>query len=607
MTDSTPSYDNWNKAIGRFFFRTENAGTPVYLQIDSDTLGQIAKTIDIPAEKGEDAFIQAVYTQLSNVKDEPLRNITRQTKQWWTLQKIDEYPPCLGILAFCVLAASKMYSDKELGFSSGNYYRHLEDLLNGRWKNFKREFLDIDYFWEKLNQWIKENNYGIPTASNWKGREHIGWPISQVLLRQADREKLPTFFQFCDWQPNDPTIQASDATKQLQRWILRTSCKLTKSCKQILSGNDQESIQRIAEMVLAEYQKWDGSQTDQEGNCSVEIRLQITLTSQRFNCQLYSPAPPKFPEGNYTLVNGKTFNLKREPEVENWFERLEGTTELLDQFFKNKTVYVHQGKYQLRLTPRKIIPFQENEEIGDWVSCNRTAFNTLHLILCHQDYQEQVKQFLEQHADSKWQCLKSSQSVFDKWVCFKGVKILKTPTNLFDSENLDVLIPSRQVAITFKNGLAIRRGVWLKGAEPQLVITLDQNTPKTVLIGEREIEVPESGIIELQDLQLPPAQYTIKVGSQTKKFEISDPTNVLPSNYSQLGHALWRNGEQVKLEAIRLKATPTELQSGQLSICGAKLIGSQEDTQFSIEHKTILPFSSLWLPRISPFRVTMVD
>lgn len=587
------NYNSWNDAIGKFFFNPENADKLVYLQIDSDTLKEIAKSLNIPPEQAEPLFVQLIRSLLAS-NDEPLRNIRRQTNQWWTLrdQKPNDYPPCIGLLAFSVLVASKMYTDKDLGFSSGNYYRHLEDLLNGKWKTFRTEFQGLDNFWEKLNQWLTEKNYGIPTASNWKGREHVGYPISQVLLRQVDREKLPSFFQSCGWQPTDPTIQEVEIREQLQLWAKKSTCKLTKTCQNILKNNDQEAINQISKMVLAEYQKWDGSDIDGEGNPSVQMRLQLEVTSQKFRTQLYIPAPTKFPEGFYTLANGKKYDLKRDPEVPNWFEPLDNDTDLLKPFLQGNPVRIYQGKYQLQLPPQKIIPFQEDEDIGGWVSCNQPKFNMLHIILCHREYKEQVESFLKNFAQSGFQSKTSSQPIFKDWVCFTGVKLIQTPPEELTGE-IAILTPSRRIRIKFEGGLAIKRGVWVRGNEPNLTLDLDHETPEPIFVDGLEIALDSSKTLDLSKLNLEKGKHEIRIGSQTRTFETVDLDNAQDVNSEKLGHPLIRKKHQVQLQSVQLQqlAYPfAELEEDKLIICGAKLVGSKGDTSFPIEHEVVLPY-----------------
>ena len=47
--------------------------------------------------------------------------------------------------------------------------------------------------WRELNRWLEEHDgeHGLPTANPLDRRVHIGYPLSQALIRENDRRLLP--------------------------------------------------------------------------------------------------------------------------------------------------------------------------------------------------------------------------------------------------------------------------------------------------------------------------------------------------------------------------------------------------------------------------------
>lgn len=57
-------------------------------------------------------------------------------------------------------------------------------------------------YWGALNKWLEGEDglRGLPTAVA-VGHRYVGLPISQVLVREADRERLPHFFIYAGFPP----------------------------------------------------------------------------------------------------------------------------------------------------------------------------------------------------------------------------------------------------------------------------------------------------------------------------------------------------------------------------------------------------------------------
>ena len=112
-------------------------------------------------------------------------------------------------------------------FRANNYYGRLCETLGleGREGPTKhrvtRSFRDyVRSLWRLLNDWIEagEGLRGKPTAFAFDHRVHVGPPISQALVREADRRALLQMFLTYRFQPGD-VISRADMARLLKDWL----------------------------------------------------------------------------------------------------------------------------------------------------------------------------------------------------------------------------------------------------------------------------------------------------------------------------------------------------------------------------------------------------
>ena len=126
------------------------------------------------------------------------------THAWRNGGAADE-PPYVAVLALCVLAGSRMAADPSAGIAAHAYYPHLNRLL-GRDDRAGQPgwFVSSGRLWERPQLLAGERprgSYGLACASTHPHFRYIGWPLSQCLLRAADRHRLPDFFRSAGLEP----------------------------------------------------------------------------------------------------------------------------------------------------------------------------------------------------------------------------------------------------------------------------------------------------------------------------------------------------------------------------------------------------------------------
>lgn len=219
-----PTYEQWNTAIVDAFTRGVPSGAPVYLAVDDEALEEVGAA-SFPGVEPQAAWVedfrQALRAKLIGAARVQLGRIDGQ-------RSADGPPDCVAFLGAMVLAACRM--QQQANISELSYFQHL------------REFLGVDEdpgpppssrpagmpsgreepLWEAWNGWLSRRGF-LPTASRGPegGHKYINYPLSQALIREADRQHLDTVFrgraaripQHCDPQtlaaiagdPNWPT------------------------------------------------------------------------------------------------------------------------------------------------------------------------------------------------------------------------------------------------------------------------------------------------------------------------------------------------------------------------------------------------------------------
>ncbi|MCZ7666539.1 MAG: hypothetical protein M5U34_04570 [Chloroflexi bacterium] len=424
--DYHTSYDQWNLALAKHFYNESQAGKPVYLQVDDEMLRCVAPKIGIPQNDGRTAFVAAVRYR-SRLNDDPFFRFFRYGYWDRTELKADPTtpPPFIAFLGLCVLAAFDMASDENI--SGANYYVRLQDLLGVK---RPKKFDDVGELWERLNRWLDddlEQKYGRATAS-YVNRRHVGYPISQALLRTADLQKLPDFYLSCGLEPDESWVSPEQFKRELQQAALKTTWPFTNRVKRIFDKKNKDAMNLVAQMVYAEYEGWDGRSSEdiRSGIQPIEpMTLHLELNYDDFECTLYPRARSRngrqFPAGAYQYQTSRSVKLQPDPYLLDWFAALPDTP-FLQHLFNEKTVQLNKGKqYRQQFAPTPIMLFREDQdgELGGHVHYSgRPILRESYHLLCHNRLRAQVADYLKQNGQYD-EILTSDNPIYADWVCFE--------------------------------------------------------------------------------------------------------------------------------------------------------------------------------------------
>lgn len=594
LMGAAPGYEQWNIAISGYFFSTSGAGQPAYLQVDGDTLREVGPRAGASPEQAEESFVRAVRSKVSRGGANPF--VWFLWLEDWRKQLRTEPatpPPFVGLLGLCALAASRMAADPEARIAAGNYYARLNELLGlsrtGRPPSFER----VTALWEELGRWLSQDNdgrLGLPTATPHPSFPYIGYAISQCLLRDSDRRRLPDFFQ---WEGLAPGQDASavELVPRLRAWASNHRCALSRQARKALTGGE-ELVRQAAGTVAAELKSWDGASVDPEGGRSarIEVRVSVRRGGRRFQYELYPRAPADFPGGEYR--NGISgVSLERVPGTA-WFGPL---PDHLAREALGAGIYLRNGRYALRLGGARAMVLEKNEELGGWVSCPRIVAGQEHMVLCHSTLSGRVEERLRRAARPGWARAAGTSGLPSSWVCFRGVRIAGHAQAAAEDGDLDCLLPRWRAGISFSGGLKIAGDAWLSGGEPAVTVTASEEQATPVLLDGEPAGSLSGGslVLDLAALGLGAGEHEIAVGEQRRRFRLAR------SGYSEgaataarrLGHALHRG------EGSFFPSSPSaedilgagEEPAGSVSVVGAMLSGAPEDIPDAVREALRLP------------------
>ena len=273
------AYEAWNSALAQRYFSTAHAHKPVYLSVDDDGLGELEARVG-SGGGGEpaDELAAAVRTTLRHDSSLFASYLAQRTR--WRKDGCEGPPPYTGLLALCVLAASRMARDPVKGIERTAYYPQLNPLLHlPRFDGMPPGFNQVEDLWRDLGRWLDEDcagARGTSTATTHYFFRHIGWPISQCLLREADRRRLTEFFRAIGLEPRTE-IEPAQLWTLFLNWA-REGCGLSDQALAVIRSARPEVATQIADIIQREFEVWDGELLDARGRRRGEIALVLEVS-----------------------------------------------------------------------------------------------------------------------------------------------------------------------------------------------------------------------------------------------------------------------------------------------------------------------------------------
>lgn len=224
-TNRWEAYLRWNRGLADTVYGPHAAGLPAYLDLEEAVLQAAAVAAGTGADDPRTALLEAVRPTLNVPSHQGglFGDHVARLRRW--RPATGEPPPVIGLLAVLCLAAEEMRESD--GLAANNYYDRLMPLLGvtseADKKRVIRSYRKISFdLWESLNGWLESlhGERGLPTAYAY-AHAHIGRPLSQALIRAADRAKLDEFFSDLGLEQRS-RLSPADMEPLLTAWINRT-------------------------------------------------------------------------------------------------------------------------------------------------------------------------------------------------------------------------------------------------------------------------------------------------------------------------------------------------------------------------------------------------
>lgn len=481
LTIDWTQYDMWNRLLFDRYFNADAANRLVYIDVDEEELGRLTSDDQVSPYPSKD-FVTAVKGTL-DLRRGHLLDSHLQRLQGWRAGGAYPPPPFIAVLAFFCLVAQCMKTDEM--FRSNNYYDRLaERLLGNDYEKQKREDIRIGFeraheLWKWLEAWLisQGGRCGLPSARPMYGLAHVGYPISQALLRAHDRQKLPEFFAGAELQPAQE-IPAPDLERLMTHWVPNSS--LSQAAK--TSWNNSAARRRMAEAAGLELSTWDGTlpvhETWQQPAPTIPIAIESKVCTgprPRLLWGVVFRMSPELPEAIYEVTedgHGIPMGGKYVESIkvahglgERWSEPISGVS--IADFLMTKIAMIAKGtKSKALWQPRKVLVLTWDDELKLYRSQQHLEFGRRSMVLVYKAIATKVSEALSSVDAGSMRHIPESWGVPQDWVVYEDIHLTRIPDTGEDAD-LDALIPEIWTSIEWNGGLALPgRKQWLASRLP---------------------------------------------------------------------------------------------------------------------------------------------
>lgn len=544
MATRWDEYLRWNSAICATVFPDDMAGQPAYLDMDEAVLAKISTRLQVESDDAQGELVAAVRATLdleggpSDVFQAHLVRLARWRRE--VDRRVGgsavEPPPTVALLAVFTLAAEAMGSDRTVAVHA--YYPRLAAVL-GVVGERAQDKLQTAYrsaaerLWRGLNDWlaVADGRYGTPTAFALSHR-YVGIPLSQALVRAADRRHLARMFRQFGLPPGSD-LPPSDLVRVIDTWIQQVPCPASKNLQNLWQRAGAQ--ERIAEVAATELASWDNTTGCDDGDAAVvtragEIRLMAQL--RRF-------PPPRLQMSFLVSMRGSSTPNELVVQSADGAPRLDmlalsggaarpRTAESIDPTSLVDGVLSladpHTGVQAMR-HPRRVVALRHDELANAFVESERVQLGEDSLVLVKDEASlpAQVEQLLAAIARPGFTQQRALRGLPSGWVLFTDVQVLAAPASAPAHTDLNALVPLVSSQLSIAGGMRLPGNLrkW-SGLRPpeiravsqlggELSLSLSQMQLASGDIAEPQVWRSQRGVllVGLEDLQLDDGDYEL--------------------------------------------------------------------------------------------------
>ncbi|WP_154797657.1 hypothetical protein [Cellulosimicrobium protaetiae] len=493
-------YVRWNDVVADVLFPENDAATPAYLDIEDHEIAKMGELLNMDADGVVDGLVEIVGRTIDHDSPDGFARHLERVRTWRDRSRTHTYP-AVALLAVFSLAAERMAA--EGGMASTNYYGRLADLLGGNKERLSRGYMHVaEPLWEGLNLWLSTlgGRRGTPTAFA-LGKRFVGLPLSQALVREADRRKLERFFVEFDFAPRSE-VPGSELEPILGAWLAdeqRRGSHLGKLWSKV------DLRERIAGVASVELQSWNGVDESDDTSSGPRGRALIGLQFRGFPKRKLLIFPHFFVvepgtargatlrtiDGDQPISLIPSLDLQGsmsldDPEQIDPAHLLEGVLQITEELGGQ---VVHP--------PRAVLVFRKDDLSGIWLETRQVLMGDDVVVLTADRTVEKVRGLLNEIARPGWTEGTTRPGLPTGWTLFEGVEIFGRPSTPPEKLNQDfhALVPLTSSQLKLSGGFALpgaSRTRW-HSAHPPEVRAMHDGGPFDVRLLDLDVESRDGG------------------------------------------------------------------------------------------------------------------
>ncbi len=573
-------YLRWNAAIASVVFSREAAGKPTYLDLEDEVLEAIRDAAEPDAGDPAATLIEVTKGTLAlrSGAAPVLRGHLRRLGTWHGGSMLDP-PPTLGLLALLSLVAESMHAGD--GMKPHNFWGRFEELLelDGHQLDwFRSAYRDktegvavSTQLWDSLNDWLEmlEGNRGLPTAVA-LGHEHIGYPLSQALVRQTDRERFGDMFALNSLPPRG-SLPPFDMETLIAEWMSRRPCPASNTLEK-LWGSSVEAQERITDLACATLEVWDGSYAI--GSNALPAKMPIDLVrvraalrsfpSRRLDISLVIPAHSAEPVETVEVIDSSDELLGRlefVPAASGYLQLADPDSIDTGSLLRGE-VRLRRPTHErpMRRRSRRVVTMRREALLDAFVECERVQLGEDSLVLVRDEIAPLADKILAEVARPGFTRIDAVSGLPEGWTVYTDVQVLSSiPAEMRNQirVELNALQPIASSQVVLQGGLKLPGNIakWSSLRPPELRATAEAGSELSASMKctramanpappDRSAHGSEVLIWDLAEEHLPDGDYeiTIKDGPSVMRTEVlrlrsgDSPALVIESDSAPIAH-----------------------------------------------------------------------
>ncbi|TCC22650.1 hypothetical protein [Kribbella speibonae] len=540
MSNDWTTYDRWNEAVAAAIYPEVDDAVPVYLDLEDDLLTAVADHAGWSGDPKE-GLRCAVHDAVVEGSEFTLARLNGRLQLWRRGDRTTP-PPVLAFVALTVQAAEDMGQDDS--FSSMAYYPRLAGLLGVSASVVRTAYMRYaEQFWRCLNQWLEDLDgaRGLPTAYALQHR-YVGLPVSQALVRQADRRHFPEFF--AEYGLAGGMSMAPEAlVPYLHAWFESESCPASKNLRRL--WHKEAAQERIATVAAVELAEWDGTVLENQSDrlqpqrlgLMAQMRRGFMGTSLDISVTLRRPAGAADDSMEIESAAGAWIPVPFRPTVASVWRT--GASDGLDiRSVLEGVLKVRAAGAPdtiLRHPPRTIVPFAWDDLVHGYVEQERLQLNVQCMLLIKQEVSgrpiaDEVAATIARCARPGFSIHRTLDGLPDGWAAIDSIQLFGAPVGTRFNE----LVPLARDQLVIAGGMRIPSRVrkWSSAAPPELRAAVHSQGIVRIRVTDSHREAPlrewegNGGalVVPLQSEGLPDGDYRVSLllgDSSTPAQELS--------------------------------------------------------------------------------------